>query len=63
MKPTMNINGQDGNIFAVMGAASRILKREGLSDQAIEMTNRVFDCGSYQEALSVIGEYVEYASE
>lgn len=63
MKPELNINGLDGNIFSVMGAASRVLKHEGFHDQAKEMIERVFQCGSYHEALNVIGEYVEYVSE
>lgn len=60
MKPTMTIAGQDGNIFAVMGTASRLLKAANQHDQAKEMTERVFASGSYQEALGIIGEYVEY---
>lgn len=61
MKPELNITGQDGNIFFVLGAASKILKQKGLADQAVEMKNRVTSSGSYQEALSIIGEYVEYS--
>lgn len=50
----------DGNVFSVMGAASRALKRAGLADRATEMSNRVRSSGSYDEALSIIMEYVDF---
>jgi hypothetical protein len=59
-KPELPIEGQDGNIFAVIGAASRVMKRAGLSKEAEEMAEKVMSSGSYDEALSIIGEYVEY---
>ena len=48
----------DGNVFNLIGIASRTLKKHGLGDQAKEMSSRVFACGSYGEALNIIGEYV-----
>ncbi len=54
--------GQDGNIFNLVGIASRTLKRNGLSDEASEMTSKVFKSGSYEEALGIIGEYVNITS-
>lgn len=52
----------DANIFAVMGAASRALKRAGLADKAEEMRSRVWSTKSYEDALGVIviEEYVEF---
>ena len=58
-KPRMELLGQDGNIFGIMGQASRLLKRAGMKEQADEMFNRVTACGSYYEALNIISEYVE----
>lgn len=58
VKPDCKLIGEDGNVFNLMGIASKTLKRNGLYDQAKEMTSRIFDCGSYDEALSIIGEYV-----
>ena len=40
-KPKMQLIGQDGNIFAIMGRASRLLKNAGQSDKAKEMCDRV----------------------
>ena len=35
--PKMQLIGQDGNIFAIMGRASRLLKNAGQGDKAKEM--------------------------
>ena len=58
-KPKMQLIGQDGNIFAIMGRASRLLKNSGQGDKAKEMRDRVMSCDSYQKALSIVSEYVE----
>ena len=61
-KPDCPLIGQDGNIFNLVGIASRTLKRNGLSAEAAEMTEKVFNSGSYEEALNIIGEYVNITS-
>ena len=58
-KPKMQLIGQDGNIFAIMGRASRLLKSSGQGDKAKEMRDRVMSCDSYQKALNIVSEYVE----
>ena len=58
-RPKMKLLGEDGNIFAIMGRASRLLKNAGQRDKAKEMCNRVMSCDSYHKALNVISEYVE----
>ena len=58
-KPKMQLIGQDGNIFAIMGRASRLLKNSGQSDKAKEMCDRVTASQSYSEALNIVSEYVE----
>lgn len=57
-KPGCALIGQDGNIFNLAGIAARTLRRNDMKDQAKEMLDRVFSSGSYYEALSIIGEYV-----
>ncbi|MGG6494437.1 UNVERIFIED_CONTAM: hypothetical protein NY603_15910 [Bacteroidetes bacterium 56_B9] len=59
LRPKMQLIGQDGNIFAIMGRASRLLKNSGQGDKAKEMRDRVMSCDSYQKALNIISEYVE----
>ena len=58
-RPKMQLAGQNGNIFAIMGRASRLLSDSGQADKAKEMRGRVMDCLSYEAALKVVSEYVE----
>lgn len=58
-KPHMDLVGQDGNIFGILGRASKLLRQAGQPEQAEEMSGRVFACGSYTEALRIVSEYVE----
>ena len=62
-KPDCKLIGEDGNIFNLMGLAARTLRRNGLAEQASEMTGRIHECGSYDEALCIIGEYVNITGE
>ena len=57
-KPKMELLGQDGNIFAILGHASRLLKRAGQDEQANKMFSRVTSCGDSYQALNIISEYV-----
>ena len=61
-KPNCPLIGQDGNIFNLVGIASRTLKRNGLTSEANEMTSKAYKSGSYEEALGIIGEYVNITS-
>ncbi len=61
-KPDCPLIGQDGNIFNLVGIASRTLRGAGQKDAAKEMSDRVFASGSYDEALCIIGEYVNITS-
>ena len=58
-RPKMQLAGMDGNIFAITGRASALLKRSGQRDEAQEMFDRVIASGSYEEALGIVSEYVE----
>lgn len=58
-KIEVKLIGEDGNIFNLLGIASRALKRNGQRDEAEEMSERVFKSNSYDEALMIISDYVE----
>ena len=58
-KPKCPLLNADGNIFNLLGMASRTLRENGMSEQAKEMQSRVTASGSYSEALNILGEYVE----
>ena len=64
LKPDCPLIGEDGNIFNLIGIASRTLRRNGLPDEAEEMSSRIMggSCRSYDEALYIIGEYVNITS-
>ena len=62
-KPKCPLIGADGNIFNLMGIASKTLKNSGMADVAKEMCSRVTSSGSYSEALNIIGAYVEICTE
>lgn len=57
-KPDCKLIGEDGNIFNLMGIASRTLRQNGMAEQAVEMRDRIRASGSYDEALCIIGGYV-----
>ena len=58
-KPLAPIVGADGNVFNLIGICSRALKTAGYTDKAKEMTDRITSSGSYEEALSIMCEYIE----
>ena len=58
-RPKMKLVGMDGNIFAILGRASRLLKENGQPQQAKEMSSRVYQSGDYYKALNIISEYVQ----
>jgi len=62
-KPKCALIGQDGNIYNLMGIASRTLKENKMQEEAKEMIERVTSSHSYDEALCIIGEYVEITGE
>lgn len=62
-RPKCPIIGADGNIFNIMGIASRTLKHSDMAEKSKEMCSRVTSSGSYDEALGIIMEYVEPCSE
>ena len=59
-KPDCPLIGANGNIFNLMGIAARTLAENDQNDEAKEMCRRVIQCGSYDAALGVIGEYVPF---
>ena len=64
-KPECKLVGENGNVFNLMGLASRALKKAGLKDEAKEMQERIMGkegetgAESYDEALCIIMEYVD----
>ena len=62
-KPKCKLIGENGNIFNLMGIASRTLKRNGLKEESEEMIKRIEESHSYDEALMIIADYVEITGD
>ena len=58
-KPRCRLVGTDGNVFALAGRVTRALKEAGQGDKAKEFTTKLFQCGSYDEALQLMMKYVD----
>ena len=59
-KPKCKLVGENGNIYNLMGIASRALKRNGQEEDAKEMCNKITtEAKSYEEALCILMDYVE----
>ena len=56
-KPIVKLVGEDGNVFNVIGRASRALKADGQPDKAKELTEKAFNAESYDEVLTLVMEY------
>ena len=54
-----NYIGTDGNVFAIIGAVSRALRRDGQRERATEWAQRAMTCESYDAVLALTFEYVE----
>jgi hypothetical protein len=59
-KPIARLVGADGNVFNLI---CRALRDAGLNAEAEELSNRCMKAGSYDEALCIMAEYCEIASE
>ncbi len=59
-KPECRLVGQDGNIFVLLGIATRTLKEHNMRQEADELSQKVLtQAQSYDEALALIMEYVD----
>lgn len=58
-KPKAKIIGADGNVFNLMGICSKALKDNGFNEESDEMIKRITSSKSYEEALSVMCEYID----
>jgi hypothetical protein len=59
MKPVVKLVGENGNTMNLLRLCARALKKENLRVEAQEMSDRVFNCSSSDEALWIMQEYVE----
>ena len=53
-----DMNGPSGNIYYILGMAQRVMKKQRRYTDFNTMRDRVFESKSYEDALAIIGEYV-----
>jgi len=58
-KPKVQLVGQDGNVFNLLGICTKALKRADQYEEAEEFQKRVMSSDSYNEALAIMLEYVD----
>lgn len=60
-KPTITYDrsGPSGNIYAILGAVSQALRKQRRYTDFNILRDRVFEAGSYEEALRIIEETVD----
>jgi len=58
-KPICKLVGTDGNVFAVIGNVRAALRHAGQADRAKEFSDKAMSCGSYDEVLALVFDYVE----
>lgn len=56
---TVQLSGQDGNAFAIIGAISRALRREVSVEAASDFQKAATSCKSYDELLMLALNTVE----
>lgn len=59
-KPSMDARNLDGNIFSVIGRVQATLRSAGLRSEAEEVLGRVQQTKSYEDALGVCMQYVNF---
>jgi len=58
-KPKVQLVGQNGNVFNLLGICTKALKRADQDEEAGKLQSRVLSSGSYDEALAIMLEYVD----
>ena len=60
-KPTIiyDSRGETGNIYYLIGQLQRIMRKQRRYTDFNNLRDRIFESGSYEEALAIIGEEVE----
>lgn len=54
----LELEGEEGNVFFIIGKVIRVLKDFGQFAEANEFRARATDAKSYEEVLKIVSEYV-----
>ena len=56
---SVQLTGQDGNVFNLMGVVIRALRSHGFGDEVDDFISEVTSSKSYHEALAVMMQWVD----
>lgn len=59
-KPSLNVDEVDGNVFAIIGAVSKALKKAGYPEHAKEFRTQAIESSSYDGVLSLTHRYIDW---
>lgn len=57
----VQLSGEDGNGFLIVGRVSKALRRAGVSSEEIEQYREEATAGDYDNLITVTGKWVEVA--
>jgi hypothetical protein len=60
-KPFVQLSGEDGNVFSIIGRCGKALKNAGQIDKAKEFSAKAMKSDSYDEVLRLAMEYCDVA--
>lgn len=55
----VQLSGEDGNVFGIIGRVSKALRRAGHNDAAEKFSAEAMNSGSYNEVLQLCMKYVD----
>lgn len=58
-KPELELSGQDGNVFAIIGRAIKVARRAGWTETEIRKFREEAEGGEYDNALQVCMKYFD----
>jgi len=58
-KPPCKLSGTDGNVFSIIAAVSKALKRAGSGERADQWRAAAMSCSSYDAVLQLCFDYVD----
>ena len=61
VRPVIRLDNKDRNVFRLIGEVHAALSDIGLRRRAQKFVTRAYYAGSYEEALRIAGEFVEFA--
>jgi hypothetical protein len=60
-KPFVQLSGEDGNVFSIIGRCSKALNQAGQEDKAKEFSGKAMKAADYDEVLRIAMTYCDVA--